>query len=257
MRFWILLVVGWVSCMPNNESQVKTNQGGADQQSWFKTPEVIKRTIEGYGIIIEGEAQLLYFDKLSELYDSKNIRQHKTMLVEPNGVYLLALDALSNWLSCKLLAKEDEEQGAIFSGGWLTVDKEENCDACYNDKGRTWCDCDDKITLDSHFAEGEEFQKRIMHNIQDIGEFLNMAIDNKLLVEGFKHAPDYLYRQVFIPNLDAEISCNTIQQESGIVDRDGVTKQKKAGPAHLEAWRKVIHAILMSGPFYLNLDNRE
>lgn len=255
MRFWILLVVGWVSCMPNNESQVKTNQGGADQQSWFKTPEEIKSTIEGYGIIIEGEAQLLYFDKLSELYGSKNIRQHKTMLVEPNGLYLLALDALSNWLSCKLLAKEDEEQGAIFSGSWLTADK--NCDACYNDKDKPWCDCDDEITLGSSFVEGKEFQKRIMHNIQDIGEFLGMAIDDKLLVQGFEHAADYLYRVVFIPNRDAENSCNTRQQQdTSTVDYDEVDKQKKAYP-HLEAWRKVIHAILMSGPFYLNLDNRE
>lgn len=253
MRLWILLVISCVSCMPNNESQVKTNQGGADQQSWFKTPEEIKRTIEGYGIYIRGEAQLLYFDKLAELYGSKNIRQQKTMLVKPNGVYLLALDALSNWLSCKLFAKEDEKQGAVFSGGWLTVDQEENCDACYNDDDKEWCDCDDEITLDSHFVDDTEFKKRIMHNIQDIGDFLGMAIDNNLLVKEFTHAPDYLYQQVFIPNLDVEISCNTKQQQQTyIANTDG-----KAGPAHLEAWRKVIHAILMSGPFYLNLDNRE
>jgi len=258
MRLWILLVIGCVSCMPNNESQVQTNQGGADQQSWFKTPEEIKQTIEGYGIDIDGEDQLLYFDKLAELYGSKNIHQHKTMLVKPNGVYLLALDALSNWLSCKLLAKESEEQGAVFSGGWLTKNKEDDCNACYNNNKREWCDCDDEITLDDHFAEGKKFQKRIMHNIQDIGDFLGMAIDNVLPVKGFEHAPDYLYRQVFIPNLDGEISCSKGQQETNIVnpnEHDGLAKQ--AGPAHLEAWRQVIYAILMSGPFYLNLDYRE
>ena len=160
MRFWILLVASWVSCMPNNESRVQVNQGGADQQSWFKTPEEIKRTIEGYGINIEGEAQFLYFDKLSELYGSKNIHQHKTTLVEPNGVHLLALDALSNWLSCKLLAKESEEHGAVFSGGLFTENKEKDCDACYNDDNRKWCDCDDGITLtDDSSAKGQKFKK--------------------------------------------------------------------------------------------------
>ena len=256
----LLLVISLVSCMPNNESQVQTNQGVAGQQSWFKTPEKIKNTIEGYGIFIDRNAHLLYFDKLAELYGGKNIHQHETILVEPSGIYLLALDALSKWLSCQLLDKEDESKGAVFGGSWLS--QRRKCDPCYKDNSKEWCDCDDGITLDDNFDdhpdyEDKELKKRIMHNIQDIGDFLNIAIDDKLPTYGYEHAADYLYQRVFIPNLSSESSCIERLEPQGQMDTKSVgnddNQDKQADPPHREAWRLVIHKILMSGPFYLNL----
>ena len=256
----LLLVVSLVACMPSEQSEVQS--GGDEQLSWFKTPEEIKATIEGYGIDISPEDRLIYFDKLSELYGGKNIRQQKVTLVEPNGIYLLALDALSNWLSCQLIVKEKTtKEGFTFRGGLFTTNQ--NCDACYADDNEDWCDCDDQITLDSMFADQptSEQRKRIMHNIQDIGDFLNIAVDNELLVDSYQHAADYLYQEVFLANRSAEFSCLAEQQIS-----DGVTRTKREmdeQPAtepvvqHYEAWRLVIHAILMSGPFYLNVNNRE
>lgn len=259
-----ILLVGWlVSCLPSDESQVQTNQGGAFKQSWFKTPEEIKSTIEGYGIEIDGNEQLLYFDKLSELYGGKNIHQHRTMLVEPTGVYLLALDTLSNWLSCELIFKE-LSTGIVFKGGLFPANREPDCDACYANEEKDWCDCDDKITIGEKFNEKPislADKKRIMHNIQDLGDFLGVAIDNKLAVKPNTHAADYLYQEVFIPNLSAEFKFSCLGQvnlQSETSDQsDDSSDAPEWQPAHEEAWRMVIHTILMSGPFYLNLDNRE
>lgn len=262
MRLWIALVISLVSCMPTNESQVQTNQGGADQLSWFKTPEEIKRTIERYGVNVYGEEELLYFDKLSELYGGKNVDQQQTTLTKPNGIYLLALDALSNWFSCQLLFKELKTKGAVFKGSLLFTEYQENCNTCYADKNSKWCDCDDEITLESHFVKGkiDNTEKlKIMHNIQDIGDFLLIAIDNMLFVEGYDHVPDYLYQKVFIPNLETTLSCALPDRTMPRSDNtdDAKTTNKQSEPHHLEAWRRVIQAILMSGPFYLNVDNRE
>ena len=265
MKLWMLLAVSWVSCTAKNDSQIQANQGAAEQPSWFKTPEEIKETIEvGYEISTKGDAQILYFDKLSELYGGKN--QQNTKLTEPNGVYLLALDTLSNWLSCQLLGKEIESQGYVFEGGVYTISTEKDCDACYANDELDWCDCDDGITLDNTFS-GEEInnekRKRIMHNIQDIGDFLGIAIDDELPVDSYEHAVDYLYQRVFIVNPNTSSpSCvepndDYYDDEEGIENRENRESEDRNLLLAFEAWRRVIHAMLMSGPFYLNVNNKE
>lgn len=81
---------------------------------------------------------------------------------------------------------------------------------------RDWCDCHDKITLDETFTREITLdkRKRIMHNIQDIGNEAKISVekDEELIEDGF---------------------------------------------LAYEAWRRVIYTILMSGPFYLNVNNRE
>jgi hypothetical protein len=75
------------------------------------------------------------------------------------------------------------------------------------------------------------WKKRLVHNVQDVGEFMLLAIDDTLKMPGQdRHAAEYLIDEVFLKRLGP----------------GPVTPE-----AEREAWREVVYTILMSGGFYL------
>lgn len=117
-------------------------------------------------------------------------------------------------------------------------------DGCFTDDSKDWCDFDDQIVLGmfdkNNFPQSKEQRKRVMHNIQDIGDFLRVTIDNRVTVDAkcngdtdCQHAPQYLLDNVFI---------SALQPSTAKVAGDRL------------AWQQVIYTILLSGPFFTNIE---
>ena len=161
----------------------------------------------------------------------------------------------------------------LFHGmiGFLLDDLPDNY-GCFDDATKNWCDTDDKITTGMYSAKDKERllglldpdlasseRKRLMHNIQDIGDFLGVTIDNLLTITDsetdseYSHVPHYLLDAVFIPNLDDPLD-----------DPPKCTNEKSSDNRYIDplprcdiqAWKQVVHTILMSGPFFMYLPNR-
>lgn len=134
---------------------------------------------------------------------------------------------MAKWLSEKLLQRQlSEGKGYLFDGGAAPPDR----DGCYF-SAVSWCDYDDELELGTYsltvLPNNAIERKRVMHNIQDIGDFLGITIDNLLLVAGEK------LPQQHVPQLQTEQSDM---------------------PADYRAWRRVVYMLLMSGQFFMRLN---
>ena len=324
------------SCFNNHEEAAltKSSSDPANLSAWYRTPEFVLATIEGWGkgeekLVVLDEEKDIYINSLGLFYGGTDYLSKQTPLKIPNNAYVMTLDLVSSWIAYKLLSKEfslyldpgppprpedgqgnisddsyDAEQveqpapsqpeypeGFLFRGrdGVTTESAAQDCNAdstsyCYNDDNVEWCDCRDGIRLNQYYAGDKQRlqtdnreRKRLMHNIQDIGDFLGVAIDNGLPLTNYQHAPQYLLDEIFIPNLvcpdsaascdgtsDALGECNTdaiimeMRQNSLksrefmdiIVNHDACLKKKISD---YDAWVKVVYTILMSGKFYMNL----
>ena len=254
----LLGIIFLAACKPVSDDASQTQ--GRDAYVWFKEPAVIRNTItKTWGINITEQDDIMFFSKLGNLYGAVDSITGRVQLREPSGTYVLALDLVSLWISDLLLAKQmlDETKASpsanmMFRGQiGFPLDSLPDSEACFDNNDRNWCDADDKITTRKYSAEDKERllnpelssseRKRLMHNIQDIGDFLGVTIDNLLLIDGkYKHVPQYLLDEIFIPSLDEKPSENSTDIDC----------------CDIKAWKKVVHTILMSGQFFMYLPSR-
>ena len=285
---------------------------------WFRSPEVLKETIiKTFCINLEGNTEegenkvSDYIYTIGTMYGNPDMGNMRTPLQEPDGAYLLALDIVSMWLSRELLQKQyivqekyrdnqdiqftedsacaenpkdSENNHYLFNGTRYTrhaIRDAATCASCYSDSSRAWCDCKDNVYLGQFSEEislNQAQRKRIMHNIQDISDFLGVPIDNELSSNDGRHVPSMLLDDVFIPALAAK-NCS-INELFGRVSDDVRVSMEDTGDAEGEevdfseeemgeqdqqasictdfiAWQQVVHALLMSGPFYMKLETVE
>ncbi len=259
-----------VACQMEN-SALKSAGGASNQLSWFKTPDEIWNTIDSWKLDIISTDRQTYYRTLGELYGLTNLKQQESLLVEPNGTYLLALDVLSTWLSDELIEKQEhEDENFMFRGGLFTSENpndvcdEEDPNYCYKNNQKDWCDCRDGVKLGKYAKNTTlhteaEHKKRIMHNIQDVGDFLGVPIDNLLITKNERHAALYLYEEVFLPKLEQkeDNKPKSNNEQKKMSENSGDFNSDNSHSADRNAWLAVVHAILMSGPFYMNIDTRE
>ena len=298
MKLYLTIAILLCSaCFRGEEQAAQVKAGAADVYVWYKTPTQIANTVKNsWELNIYNDEEHKYITSLGPFYGGTDKLLQKATLERPTSGYVLALDLVSAWLSRKLIDVEvqnkfednyDFDKGFVFSGGADTAEAPQDgysCDEysdnyCYRMDSIKWCECFDGITLGMYnntTSFSTEHKKRIMHNIQDIGDFFNIAIDNKLYVDANKtiHAAQYLLDEVFIPNLgppegvkiplpEEKWDNKQVFDEDGnaILDDEGnpvyeTVKEETLDSDH-EAWVKVIYTLMMSGPFYINLQMSE
>lgn len=240
-----MISLALLSCEKTKETELKSQE----QYVWFKTPDQIEQIVkESWKIRVSSKEAQLYFRALGNLYGGMDNIEHRTLLQDKaSGSYLLAINVVATWLSDKLIShgqtvgeNNSRTLPFIFKG-----DHQIDSDECFVDDNKDWCDFDDEITLGMFSKDNlptrKEDRKRIMHNIQDIGDFLQLTIDNRVSIDAFcqpnstcQHVPQYLLDKVFIPALQEQSNDKNIRDRS--------------------AWQQVVHAILMSGGFFTNIE---
>ena len=275
MKLWIIIMVSLCSACFKGEEAAQIKSGAADVWVWYKTPTQVANTVKkSWGMRIGIDEEHKYITSLGPFYGGIDKLLMKTTLERPTSGYVLALDLVSAWLSRKLIEQEKEDSGFLFGGGINTSEQSKDghsCDEfadnyCYKMDSVAWCDCFDNIELGRYNNENKidittEDRKRLMHNIQDIGDFFNIAIDNKLYVDEAKtiHAAQHLLDEVFIPNLgppegiSAPKADNYMVSETTNEDGEVIDVKEQMLDSDHEAWVKVVYTIMMSGPFYINL----
>lgn len=334
----VITVLLCSSCFNNHEEAALTKSGSdpANLSAWYRTPEFILATIEGWGegeekLAVSDEEKDIYINSLGLFYGGIDYLSKQTPLEIPNNAYVMTLSLVSSWIAYKLLSKEfslyldptlpetqynegaeepppQEEvavqlaqpatrhpEGFLFRGrdNITAENPTHDCDAksasyCYHDDSIEWCDCFDGIGLNQYHAGDREAlrtdnhaRKRLMHNIQDIGDFLGVAIDNGLPLADYQHAPQYLLDEIFIPNLacpdpDSDTTCSRVAASTELAAcnantvRNSMLENILKAPEYMDfiiehdkclkdkisdygAWVKVVYTILMSGKFYMNL----
>lgn len=240
----ILLGIGLVSaCKPkaSSPSAVKAVSGVYSGPAWMRSPEVIFGTItKTWGLTVSQDEEAKYLHNLYSMLGGANVTVGKSSVTSPNALYVLAVQNISTWLSAKLMERQGSLEAAktlyMFSGLQMSA---EDTQKCFENDASDWCDFDDGLTTRA-LSEipglepqrlSKTLKKRIMHNIQDIGEFMLLSIDNNLMIDGTnQHAPAMLLEKVFIPTLGTA----------------PITPDKE-----LKAWEAVVFSILMSGGFFL------
>ena len=216
---------------------VQATHGAGKREVWFKSAVELENQIRSWGITLNNDDKSLYISTLGGIYGSPDVNQLEVLLTEPTSSYVLALDIVANWLSGKLLyMQRNAEAGFMFNGSNAPADT----NSCYTSDS-LWCDYADNIALGMYSLttppNSAADYKRIMHNIQDIGDFLGITIDNLLLLKKAglpqKHIPQYIMEEIFIPHLQ-----NT---------QLGMTGDYRA-------WQKVVYVLLMSGQFFMKLN---
>ncbi len=227
---------------PNSAVGSDVLAGGPAQTrpGWLKSPEAIEGTIvQAWGIKMTDEDRWKYLQSIHSMLGGTLVLNTKSLVDQPNELLLLGLDNLSSWLAQRLIMREmtQEEQNEMYMFDGLGFSGPDSGN-CFADDAKEWCDFQDGIKIDSLSKANvdvqnlsKEWKKRLMHNVQDIGEFMLLAIDNTLKVPEAQeaHAAEYLMNQVFLAHL-----------------KDGVTPEKER-----QAWAHVAYTILMSGGFYL------
>ena len=218
-------------------ASASASAGASDRQVWFKSAVELEHTIRSWGLQVDIVERSLYFSTLGALYGNTDMAKLQVLLRGPNSGYALALDLVAKWLSEKLLQRQlSAGKGYLFGGSAAPPDR----DGCYF-SAVAWCDYDDGLELGTYsltvLPDNDVERKRVMHNIQDIGDFLGITIDNLLLLAGEKlpqqHVPQYILENVFVPQLQAA---------GGDI------------PADYRAWRRVVYVLLMSGQFFMRLN---
>ncbi len=226
-------------CRTNGSSSTSAGPEGPvhTRPGWIKSPEAIEGTItQAWGININDQDRQQYLQSMYSLLGGTLVLNTRSLVDQPNELFVIGLDNLSTWLSGQLLARQGSlGKDYVFEGlGFSTPD----AGACFADDSKDWCDFRDDVVLDSLSKAGidpaalpKEWKKRLMHNVQDVGEFMLLAIDNTLKMPGQeRHAAEYLIDEVFLKTL------------GGAPVTEGT---------ELKAWNQVVYTILMSGGFYL------
>lgn len=235
------LLLGTAACKPTTaEESALQSEGVAARPQWIKAPQVIVRTIRTSWKIEMSEAdEASYVGSVYGLLGGTSVATMKSPLSKPNILFVLATERLSGWIAERLIGKQlaDQESNrrSVFEG--LETASIPDRDRCFEDDSKSWCDVDDGITVGSLASAGidpasltKAWRKRLMHNIQDLGDYLGLEVDNLLLVEGSPegHAVAHLLDQVFLKELAGGASAMREQR----------------------AWEGVLVALLMSGGFY-------
>jgi len=240
-----LVLVSMIACssapdIAGSEDENGTHGPAAIHPGWFKTPEAISETITStWGLTLTYAERLEYIHGIRASLGGVSVAQQGSLVDRPHELYVLSLHALSQRLAEKLVAKQLEKTAAaepyLFDGlGLADAD-----DGCYADDAREWCDGKDGVTIGALTAAAvdpgalsKEWRKRLMHDMQSIGEFFLMAIDERTIMPGGAagaHAPAFLLDEVFLPTLrEAPLSA----------------EQERL------AWQEVVYTILMSGYFF-------
>lgn len=237
-----VLLVSLAGCRTADRSEVLDgDQGPAfTRPGWIKSPEAIEGTItQAWGLPLKNSERWKYLQSMYSMIGGTLVQNTRSLVDQPNELFVMGLDNLSTWLSAKLVQMQiDMATGGesyLFEGlGFATDD----VSGCFASDAEDWCDALDGITVTSISAAGleasaltKDWQKRVMHNIQDIGEFMLLGIDNTLkMPDDDRHAARFLLDEVFVPTLG----------------EGPVTAEKERA-----AWEAVVHTILMSGGFYL------
>lgn len=240
-----------------------TTQQATPQHVWFKKPAQIEAQLQQWGIIISEADKELYFSTLGMLYGATNIETQEVLVQDsPVVTYVMALNVVSDWLSRILVEKQvelEENKSSVFmfKGAGIPaatgVCNKSDSSYCFAEHSKdTWCDCDDELSIGRYRLgaappdpTSTAERKRIMHNMQDMGEFLGITLDNCSPSPDkgkYQHLPHYLLDTVFLPAF----------KNPPLVEGTIVSKKHN----EIYAWRKVIHAMLLSGEFFMNLDPR-
>lgn len=219
-------------------SRVSEGEGGGPTQTrptWIKSPEAIEGTIhDAWGLRMTDEERFRYLQSIYSILGGTMVHNYRSLVSQPNELFLLGLENLSRWIATQLVAKEAAQANAVFEGlGFASADA-----GCFADDAKPWCDFKDGVTLTSLTDNGLdpsslslEWKKRLMHNVQDVGEFMLLAVDNTLKIPGTEmHAAQYVLDDVFLDALQG----------------GPVTAERERA-----AWERVIYVILLSGGFYL------
>ena len=241
----------------------KVKAGGADtvRPHWLLSPEIIARTItRTWGIAVDDDETQRYLASVHAMLGGTSVARRGVVMTNPNELYVLTLDNLSAWVARRIVEKQTgnettattEDPNAPFAGyeGSVKITDPGACKACFEDGTKAWCDCRDGITtsylstarlaaadLVDTTPRGKEVRKRLMHNVQDIAEFLGCSagiIDNNLMVGpagAAVSAPALLLDTVFIPVVQTGITVETERV----------------------AWRRVVHVILMGQGCFLKM----
>ena len=210
------------------------------------SPEQIESTVrDTWGLSVSNDEAQCYFGSVHTLIGGTSIVRRTTLLTNPHELYVLTMDSLSAWVADKLTAKQlDREKTAGkadqfpfrgFSVGGLNVsDKIHDpvaCKACYDDDTQALV----RLRRRHHHRRPEDrgpdaarrwprrapppgtkaWRKRIMHNMQDIGDFLMCgvgSIDDKTLLQyngAQVNIAQYLLDDVFLPGWTREVGLGT------------------------------------------------
>lgn len=225
---------------PGSAVKAVVNNPTQTRPTWIKSPEAIEGTIvQAWGIEMSEKERWKYLQSMYSMLGGTLVQNTRSLVDQPNELFLLGLDNLSSYLSMKLVEKQAAAEGSngdhSFDGLGLSSADAGNC---FDNDANDWCDFQDSVKTNSltkanvnAAAMPKSWRKRIMHNIQDIGEYMLLAIDNTVKMPGTdQHAAQFLLDSVFIDTL-------------------------KGGPVTAEkeqaAWKNVIYTIMMSGGFYL------
>ncbi len=207
---------------------------------WIKSPEAIEGTItSAWGLAISDDERLTYLQSMYSLLGGTLVLNTRSLIDQPNELFAIALDNLSGWMARKLVERqriqESQSTPYLFDGLGLATADAANC---FVDDSKEWCDFQDGVRLDTLTTAGADLtalpkpmRKRLMHNIQDVGEFMLLAIDNSLKMPAEnRHAAEFLLDDVLLATLKGQ-PLNAANEKA--------------------AWQKVTYTILMSGGFFL------
>lgn len=228
----------------SDDSDLAANGPTQTRPGWIKSPEAIEGTItQAWGLDVSEQERWKYIQSVYSMLGGTMVLSNRSLLDQPNELYILTLDNMSGWLAEKLVTKQSAAtttDSYFFGGLGLSGADSQNC---FKDDAKDWCDFIDGISTQSlsdsavtpaALTQGlsKEWRKRLMHNIQDIGEFMLLSVDNTLMIPGDptgRHAAQFLLDDVFLPSLNGEISPK----------------------AEARAWQNVTRTVLLSGGFYL------
>jgi hypothetical protein len=234
-------LVASVACKPTTpEDSSLQSEGTTARPQWIKAPQIIVRTIRtSWGLEMSETDEASYVGSVYGLLGGTSVATMTSPLSKPNILFVLATERLSGWIAERLVSKQIADQEAnrrsVFEG--LETTSMPDRDSCFADDSKLWCDVDDGIAVGSLAKAGvdpgslgKSWRKKLMHNIQDLGDYLGLEVDNLLLVDGAPegHAAAYLLDQVFLKALAGEATAAREQR----------------------AWEGVLVALLMSGGFF-------
>ena len=247
MKRYLWLALLYLAACKLEQSKVK--DGIYSSYLWYKTPAEIEATVKSWGVTIYDQERKEHFTDLGQSYGGASRSGQVLLGAGPDVLYVLAIAKVSEWLvgmgmgsmvpggvGRRASRSAGEPRFPIMERMFAGGDKD--TDSCFDNDKQSWCDFDDELTVNTYkIVDAEKLKtspadrKKIMHNMQDIGDFVGVVIDNLTKIDGYDHVPHYLLEEVFIPNLN----------EYG----------------DLYAWQKVILAILLRGPFFMHLDQYE
>ncbi len=212
------------------------------RNAWLQSPESIEGTItKTWGIPMSPAERWRYIRSTYAFLGGTDVASFKSGIDHPNTLFILAISSLSDFVGKQMVERqallEAKTEPYVFDGLGLSGPDE----VCFKDDKLAWCDAQDQIRLNSLSSASLkasdlnlEWRKRLMHNIQDLGEFMLIDTDNTLMVpDGTdRHAAQYLLEDVFIPRLGEGLITPELEKQ---------------------AWRDVLFTILVGGGYFVGI----